>query len=195
MLARFADGSNRQSQAEGQKRPRGTGRRRSSKEVVKYPLSGWRGTDARFPLNYTPRRDVGRPPPSRPDMRPPARKRYCVQSLPERYLRPLPPWDVCFSGSFFMRPANRACLPTGWITGRIRRFSKRSALWYADCATTVRDTLSTRIRASSLVDCLQGVRRDCEIFPAHLQSSSRRNLPGSSRRRPRADLSCHTSNR
>ena len=37
-----------------------------------------------------------------------ARKRDCVQSLPERFPRPLPPWDVSFSGSFFMRPLKRA---------------------------------------------------------------------------------------
>jgi len=42
-----------------------------------------------------------------------------VQSLPERYLRPLPPWDVCFSGSIFYAPAcekPRGCNPVAFFT-------------------------------------------------------------------------------
>ena len=30
-----------------------------------------------------------------------------VQSLPEKYQRPLPPWDVCFFGSIFYAPCGR----------------------------------------------------------------------------------------
>jgi hypothetical protein len=65
--------------------------------------------DARQPL----------PPPKRTAARPPARKRYCVQSLPERCQRPLPPWDVCFSGSFFCAPS-AAALPASARLARIR---------------------------------------------------------------------------
>ena len=68
----------------GQNEPRGRGSATTSKEVSIDPLSGWRWHGGPFSATIHSPTSTGRPPPSRPDVRPPARKRYCVQSLPER---------------------------------------------------------------------------------------------------------------
>jgi len=61
------------------------------------------GTEASRPLRHTPRS----PGPTHPgDRRHASAESAFVQSLPERYQRPLPPWDACFSGSIFMRYAS-----------------------------------------------------------------------------------------
>jgi hypothetical protein len=64
------------------------------------PRSGKRGTEASPPASIHSLMPVARHIHRHHAQ---ARKRDCVQSLPERFPRPLPPWDVSFSGSFFMR--------------------------------------------------------------------------------------------
>jgi len=91
------------------------------------PRSGQRGTEA------SPRYDTlldalrARHIPERITRE--ARKRACVQSLPERFPRPLPPWDVSFSGSFFMRCMEELTTKHTKVTKRRTGECKRSRRW------------------------------------------------------------------
>lgn len=59
------------------------------------------GMEANLPLRYTPRRCK-----KRHACRVNARTQASLRPIaPGNALRPLPPWDVCFLGAFFMRPA------------------------------------------------------------------------------------------
>ena len=126
----------------------------SSKEVFLHPQCDYHWQSGQFFAKIHSPTCNGRPPPSRPAVRPPARKRYCVQSLPERYRRPLPPWDVCFSGSFFCAEVD---LPAShvWITRSETQFPKTAI---ACAASSCRGVFfatrrpETRIHSSEILE-------------------------------------------
>ena len=68
---------------EGSSEPIGTGPG-ELQSFYRVPPKRWVWHGSPFSARIHSPTYVGRPPPSRPDLRPPARKRYCVQSLPER---------------------------------------------------------------------------------------------------------------
>ena len=193
MLARFARRDpRRQSLEEGQNRPRGTGQRLTSKEVVGYPLSGWRGTEARHPLRYTPRRAaVALPPRDLMRVRPHASVIASNRSRKGNNVL-CPPGTCAFLGAFLCASAALSAstqlrrIRAVWITGR-------NAAFLAACCSLVRSVRCdsspaaiVRNRASDSCRCLQCARRDCAIFSAHSHAFSalRDSAHGSSCRSP-----------
>ena len=136
------------------------GRRRSCTGSARYPLSGWRGTDARFPLRYTPRRiSVALPPRDPIGVRPHASVIASNRSRKGIYVL-CPPGTCAFLGAFLCAQRIERLRRVFRHVSRVDKSSVTArandvrALWYAACSSPVQPRRDISENSQAVVSLL-----------------------------------------